>query len=92
VAKLAGLPPETVGRARQILSDLEEGILENGIQKELRNQPSAGQKSFLEDGGTYAMEVERIHNPVKEELEKIDTNNMTPMEALQRLSELKRLI
>lgn len=79
VAKLAGLPQETVSRAQQILRDLEEGILEPGIQKELAARPAQDQPVLFE----------REHNPLKEELDKLDTENMTPMEALKKLHEIK---
>ncbi len=35
VAKLAGLPLQVIAKARQILMDLEEGVLESGIQQEI---------------------------------------------------------
>jgi DNA mismatch repair protein MutS len=37
VARLAGLPAEVVQKARRILVDLEEGVLESGIKKELED-------------------------------------------------------
>ena len=48
VAKLAGLPAETVSRAQQILHDLEEGVLEPGIQKELNARPAQDQPALFE--------------------------------------------
>lgn len=76
VAKLAGLPEETVARARQILNDQEL----SSVKRVPEDQMALGI-----DGG------EREHNALRQELEGIDTNNMTPMEALKRLEELKRL-
>ncbi|MFA5829038.1 MAG: DNA mismatch repair protein MutS [Candidatus Gracilibacteria bacterium] len=90
VAKLAGLPAEVVGKARQILADLEEGVLEAGIQKELTDaskRVAPGQTEIFEQG--------RIHqeikpNPAIEELKKLDLNSMTPIEALNALAALKK--
>lgn len=79
VAKLAGLPAETVSRAQQILHDLEEGVLEPGIQKELNAHPVQDQITLFE----------RDHHPLEKEIEKLDTENMTPMEALKKLHDIK---
>lgn len=79
VAKLAGLPAETVGRAQQILRDLEEGVLEPGIQKELATRPAQDQPALFE----------RDHHPLQEKLAELDTENMTPMEALKKLHDIK---
>lgn len=79
VAKLAGLPQETVFRAQQILQDLEEGVLETGIQKELSARPAQDQPALFE----------RDHHPLEKEIEKLDTENMTPLEALKKLHEMK---
>ncbi|MBU0668144.1 DNA mismatch repair protein MutS [Patescibacteria group bacterium] len=87
VAKLAGMPAETVARAYSILRDLEEGALESGIAKELLGRPAHGQVELF---GNDAEQV-REHNPIKEELARIDTDNITPMEALKRLAELKNM-
>jgi len=79
VAKLAGMPPETVRRAHQILRDLEEGVHESAIQKELDARPAEDQSALFE----------REHNPLKEEFDKINPDQMTPLEALQKLHDIK---
>lgn len=95
VAKLAGLPAQTVSRARQILSDLEEGVMESGIAKELHDStkrvPDDQMALGLEVVSRANEELNRQHSALKRELERIDTNNMTPLEALKRLDELKNL-
>lgn len=83
VAKLAGLPAEVIAKARKILIDLEEGVLESGIQYELQTtRPTEGQTDM------FAREHASIKE-VADEVQKIDVNALTPMDALQKLHQLK---
>jgi len=83
VAKLAGLPQQIIVKAKQILVDLEEGILESGIQKEIQtSRTSEGQTNLFE----------REHTSLKavaDEMQKLDVNQLTPIDALQKLHQLK---
>jgi DNA mismatch repair protein MutS len=83
VAKLAGLPDEVIAKARKILVDLEEGVLESGIQHELQTtRPVQDQVSLFE----------REHSSLKavaDEVKKIDVNSLTPLDALQKLHQIK---
>ncbi len=100
VAKLAGLPDDLVSRANQILTDLEEGVLEKGIANELRDatkrvpesQLALGLRTdepeFREHGMIGKDVLER--DPAIEELKNIDLNSLTPLEALNRLNEIKK--
>ncbi|MCA9373800.1 DNA mismatch repair protein MutS [Candidatus Peregrinibacteria bacterium] len=83
VAKLAGLPTDVIARAGQILQDLEEGSHEQAVQKELASRPAQTQSMLFQD------DRERDHNPLQKQIDAIDTDNMTPMEALKKLHELK---
>jgi DNA mismatch repair protein MutS len=82
VAKLAGLPEEVVSRANQILVDLEEGVHEKRIQKELESRPAATQEALFED-------TDRESGALKKKITEIDLDSMTPIEALNKLAELK---
>jgi len=84
VAKLAGLPAEVVGKARQILVDLEEGSHQTAIQAEL-DDPT---KRIPED----QLALFERHQRTVEELKKININSLTPIEALNRIAELKKRI
>jgi DNA mismatch repair protein MutS len=82
VARLAGLPRETIGRAREILKLLESGKfakseLARGVHARL-NQPS------LFDGAADAKAAD-----VVEKLRDLDLNTLTPLRALEILAELK---
>jgi DNA mismatch repair protein MutS len=83
VAKLAGVPAPVIGRAKQILHNLERGELNE-----------AGQPRLAEDGagaGQMGLFVGR-DDRVREELAKIDIEQMTPVEALTRLHALVQLV
>lgn len=89
VAKLAGLPRDVISKAKQILVDLEEGVLEQGIQKELTDankRVPEDQLKIFEDRGH-----QKLH-PTVEELKKLNLDAMTPIDALNTLAALKKKI
>ena len=86
VGRLAGLPPDVVGRAREILAELEgthshhgEGLGRRGARRP-ESTPPPDQLSFF--GGA--------ESPVVTKLKEMDVDAMTPLEALNRLAELKK--
>ncbi len=79
VARLAGLPGEVVNRAREILA-----LLESGHHVAGRSPPSPPDSSQL---GLFASEEHRVI----QELRELNPETMTPLEALSRLAEFKRL-
>ena len=84
VAKLAGLPPAVLQRARAIQSGLEA--------KEL-SQPAAPREPKRGAGPEAGAAPEGLFSPgdlVLAELSSIDTDRLTPLEALNRLSALKK--
>ncbi|KKT01724.1 MAG: mismatch repair protein MutS, DNA mismatch repair protein MutS protein [Candidatus Peregrinibacteria bacterium GW2011_GWF2_43_17] len=95
VGKLAGLPIEIINKSKQILEDLEEGILEKSIQEHLKKGktrvPQDQMNLFGIQSTTMASrEHGKITHPALEALKKIDINSITPLEALKKLDELKR--
>ncbi|KPP86439.1 MAG: DNA mismatch repair protein MutS [Rhodobacteraceae bacterium HLUCCO07] len=88
VAKLAGLPPAVVARAKVVLEALEKGEREGGNAK----------KALIDDLPLFAaMPVEAPAPEAKESaieamLETIHPDEMTPREALQALYELKEAL
>jgi len=90
VAKLAGLPKDVINKSQEILKDLEEEVVEKGIQKTLKDP----RKKIAENQiNMFSEALERDAKGIKEmkdELGKIDINNLTPIEALQKLDELKQ--
>jgi len=77
VAQMAGLPKSILSRAKEILNHHLESATQTGtsIPPEASNQLSM---------------FERQEAAFKNDLDKFDINKMTPMEALQKLDELKR--
>ena len=79
VAQLAGLPRPVLHRAREVLDELESSN-GRGVQSEVKKpkEPMAQMPLF---GGKTALEAE---------LEKLDLDGLTPLEALNKLYELKK--
>ena len=83
VAKMAGMPSEIIKISKNILKSLEKSHREN---KDIQiNESSEMQLTFFD------ME-NKNYEEFKDELGAIDTDNITPMEALVKLSELKNKI
>ncbi len=82
VARLAGLPPDVVGRAESILRELENGPVGAG-----------GRVARVADAAREQLPLfgEAIPPAVLERLEALDPDRTTPLEALMALAELKRL-
>ncbi len=94
VAKMAGMPPNIVKRATQILGQLE--------QKSIVNSKSEGgipaKKANTKDISTenYQLNIFETVDPkakkLQEALESLDLNAMTPIECMMKLNELKGLL
>ena len=85
VARLAGLPKPVLDRAREILKNLESSELDEiGMPKIARRRGGKFPGRAVQFDLFQARE-----NPLKKELLTIDTENMTPIEALIKLNELK---
>ena len=85
VARLAGLPPKTVERAKQILAGLERDELSRGGRPTLAGadaDPQAQLGLFVAPPVTDTAVVQRLRG--------VDLDRMTPLDALTLLAELKR--
>jgi len=82
VAKLAGLPRPILERAREILQELE-----TAFQKEATSEHLARHKTKDPDADTLF--VQR-HKSVLDRLASMDVNNLTPIEAINLLNEVKK--
>ena len=94
VAKMAGMPQKVLQRANEILAQLEgERSGENHNAGSIPTTVSAKPKSNKED---YQLSFFQLNDPVleqiKEQIQKTDINTLTPVEALMRLNEIKKLI
>ena len=77
VAQLAGLPRDVINRANEILKELERHAPTTSVE------PSR----FT---STQQMALFPETSPILEELEKLDVNSLTPLEAINKLYEWKR--
>jgi DNA mismatch repair protein MutS len=87
VAKVAGMPSTLINRAQVILSKLEKSHSAQelaGKTKELATEAGMQLSFFQLDDPTLSQ--------VKKEIQNIDINTLTPVEALMKLNEIKKLI
>ena len=86
VARLAGLPPATVARARTILAGLERDELSRGGRPSFSGAAGeiAGQLGLFQEEPPSS-----VHRAVAERIAEIDLDRLTPLEALVILGELK---
>ncbi len=80
VAKLAGIPHEVISRSRQILTQLE-------LKSNLRDKISP-QKPSEEQMNLFSRQDKTL-DEIKETIAAIDINNLTPIQALGKLEEIK---
>ena len=92
VAKLAGLPPEVVARAREILANLESGELDDAGRPRLTRRqgraPPEGQLGLFVPAP--APELPAGQRQVLDELAQLQVDTLTPLEALNLLARWKK--
>jgi DNA mismatch repair protein MutS len=85
VARLAGLPATVVNRAREILNGLERDELSRGGRPSLSSDGSRSQQQQL---GLFQV-LPAADDPIHKRLREMDINQLTPLQALTLLAELK---
>lgn len=88
VARMAGMPKSIVKRADEILKQLESENRQNGISKPMKEIAAAAEGFQL----SFFQLDDPILGQVRDEIINTDVNNLTPLEALNKLSEIKRII
>lgn len=87
VAKMAGMPGEVVNRANQVLKLLESSRGQTGDQVEIA--------AAVNDSDDMQLSFFQLDDPVlsqiRDDISKLDINNLTPVEALMKLNEIKKL-
>lgn len=87
VARMAGMPPSVVKRANEILAELESSTQRQSLSKPV-NEIGTHREG-------YQLSIFQLEDPVlkqiRDQIKKIDINNLTPIEALNKLNEIKRL-
>ena len=101
VAKLAGMPISIVERANQILADMEgtnsPSPITNSPSQITNTQKNIGSgKATVSAPEGMQLSFFQLDDPVleqiRDEVKTIDINNLTPLEALNKLSEIKKLV
>lgn len=89
VARMAGMPKNVVSRAKEILVLLEKANRNNGQAKDgkkgISNVQDPIQLSFFQLDDPVLMDI-------RDEIKNLDINNLTPIEALNKLSEIKKIV
>jgi len=85
VARLAGLPPAVVARAREILNGLERDELSRGGRPSLNTSASDARRQL----GLFQAPA-AAEDPLLGRIKAIDVDNLTPLQALALLADLKR--
>jgi DNA mismatch repair protein MutS len=83
VAKMAGMPSKVITRANSILKQLEDSRSTES-KKEIKQDDNMQLSFFQLDDPTL--------QGIKDELIDIDINNLTPVEALMKLNEIKKML
>jgi DNA mismatch repair protein MutS len=100
VARMAGMPQSIVERAGEILQQLEEKhisdggrTVDTGVEHTAIPQPPSVNASKIQP--KMQLQIFESLDPytvkIKEELKALDLNTMTPMDALWKLNELKKI-
>ena len=93
VAKMAGMPKTIVKRADQILHQLEAENRQEGVAATSKSQ--AKPKKIATDDGMQ-LSFFQLDDPVlcqiRDEILHLDINNLTPVEALNKLNEIKKIV
>ena len=88
VAKMAGMPQSIVKRADEILSQLETDNRKAGISKPMKKISSEREGFQL----SFFQLDDPVLSQVRDEINNLDVNNLTPVEALNKLNEIKRIL
>ena len=85
VAKMAGMPQQVIHRANKILKQLEKSHSSEELTDKVKSLNNEMQLSFfnLDDP---------LLEQIKDEILHIDINTLTPVEALMKLNEIKRML
>ena len=89
VAKMAGIPKSIVKRANEILKQLESDNRQQGIS----GKPLA---EVSENRGGMQLSFFQLDDPIlcqiRDEILHLDVNNLTPIEALNKLNDIKKIV
>ncbi len=87
VAEMAGMPPKVLKRAKELLKVLEKTHSHQELEEELHHVPTADdyQLSFIQLDDPLLQQI-------KQDILNTDIDTLTPVEALMKLNEIKKLL
>lgn len=88
VARMAGMPRSLVSRANEVLAELENSHDDHQLSRPvygLADKREGMQLSFFQLD-------DPVLKQIRDEIRKVDINNLTPIEALNKLNEIKKMI
>ena len=88
VARMAGMPQSITKRADTILSQMENSNHKGNIKKPIRD--------FVEKQEGYQLSFFQLDDPIlsqiRDEIINLDVNNLTPIDALNKLNDIKKIV
>lgn len=89
VARMAGMPQRVLDKADKLLKNLEESHSGDSLNKK-------GNKKLLKQNDNYQLSFIQLNDPlleqIRDEILNMDINTLTPVEALMKLNEIKKLL
>jgi DNA mismatch repair protein MutS len=88
VARMAGMPKSLVGRANEVLAQLEGNHEDHQLSRpvaDLAEKREGLQLSFFQLD-------DPVLKQIRDEIRSVDINNLTPIEALNKLNEIRKMI
>ena len=97
VARMAGMPKQVLESAEKTLESLEKGnpqvVVKSASKKPHTMKPHNVREGRVESDGSLQLSFFQLEDPLlsslKEELDKADLNNMTPLQAFDLLRNMK---
>jgi DNA mismatch repair protein MutS len=86
VARMAGMPPELIQRAKEILVQLEAARQESGQPEAIKQLTVPKMQLSIFDAHS------QVFDDIRNKLEGLDINRLTPVEALLKLNEIKSML
>jgi DNA mismatch repair protein MutS len=88
VARMAGMPKSVVKRAEEILAEMEKTHRKGKLSKPMNDIATGREGMQL----SFFQLDDPVLKQIRDEIIHIDINNLTPVEALNKLNEIKKLI
>ena len=97
VARMAGMPKQVLESAEKTLASLEKGVIPNVVdetpRKRKMQKPHNVKEGRVESDGSLQLSFFQLEDPLlsslKEDLDSVDLNNLTPLQAFDVLRSMK---